>query len=63
MGVNTLLTVLAQFALVVLFIYAFEPTPVNNNLPDDYHQLEESSDRPFAPSLATTTVSAEGLIL
>lgn len=54
-GLNSLLTVLAQFALVLLLIYAFEPVPINNNLPDDYHYMEGSEDRPFAPSLATTT--------
>ncbi len=53
-GVNSLLTVLAQFGLVLLFIYAFEPIQVDNKLPDDYHYMEESQDRPFAPSLATT---------
>lgn len=53
-GVNTLMAVLVQFALVLLFIYAFEPTPINNNLPADYHHLDAQGDRPFAPSLATT---------
>ncbi len=53
-GINTLMVILAQFALVLLFIYAFEPTEIDNRLPEDYHYMDESRDRPFAPSLATT---------
>ncbi|MGK7368977.1 MAG: cytochrome b/b6 domain-containing protein [Candidatus Halalkalibacterium sp. M3_1C_030] len=59
-GINTLMAVLVQFALALLFIYAFEPTPVNNKLPEDYHHLDENGDRPFAPSLATTA-DGEGI--
>ncbi|MFH5885221.1 multiheme c-type cytochrome [Halalkalibaculum sp. DA3122] len=54
-GINSLLAVTAQFGLVFLFIYAFEPVKLNNELPEDYHHLNESKNRPFAPSLATTT--------
>lgn len=54
-GVNSLLAILAQFIVVLLLIYAFEPTPVDNTLPDDYHRLDNNDNRPFAPSLATTT--------
>lgn len=60
MGINTLLTVLAQFTLVVLLIYAFEPVPVDNKLPENYHQLDNNENRPFAPSLATTA-NGEGI--
>lgn len=59
-GINNLLLVIAQFALVALLIYAFEPVPVDNKLPEDYHHLDESGDRPFAPSLATTA-DGEGI--
>ncbi len=59
-GISNLFAVLAQFALVLLLIYAFEPTPVDNSLPEDYHYTDESGDRPFAPSLATTE-NGEGI--
>ncbi|MDX1637318.1 MAG: multiheme c-type cytochrome [Balneolaceae bacterium] len=59
-GINNLLAVLAQFALVLLFIYAFDPVQINNKLPEDYHHLNDSKNRPFAPSLATTT-TGEGI--
>ena len=59
-GINSLLTVLSMFALVVLFYYAFEPTPVDNRLPEDYHYMTGKEERPFAPSLATTA-NGEGI--
>ncbi|MDR8390735.1 hypothetical protein NC796_06285 [Aliifodinibius sp. S!AR15-10] len=59
-GINNLLAVLAQFALIFLFVYAFEPVQINNELPEDYHHLNGSNNRPFAPSLATTT-TGEGI--
>lgn len=52
-GINCILAVLAQFALVVLLIYAFEPVPLDNKLPDDYHIIDDG-DSPFAPSQAKT---------
>jgi len=57
-GVQGLLTVLVPFALVFLLIYAFEPTPVDNSLPGDYHYPDNNRERPFAPSLATTSTGS-----
>ena len=40
--------------LMALWIYSYEEPVLNNNFPEDYSYLY-GQDRPFAPSLATTT--------
>ncbi len=42
------------FGLVGLFVYAYEPAQLNNEFPEDYSYLY-GGDRPFAPSLASTS--------
>ncbi|MEJ2049292.1 MAG: multiheme c-type cytochrome [Calditrichota bacterium] len=53
-GINSLVISAVLLVLVALLAYAYEPVRLNNNLPDDYSYLY-GQDRPFAPSLATTT--------
>ena len=53
-GVNTAFFVGGLFAVTALLIYAYQPVPLNNQLPDDYNYLY-GEDRPFAPSLAQTS--------
>ena len=48
----SLLTAIA-FAGLAIAVLAYEPTPLNNELPDDYNYLY-GEDRPFYPSLAKT---------
>lgn len=50
---NTVLVTVGLFALVALCMYAYEPTKLNNEFPQDYSFLY-GPDRPFAPSLART---------
>jgi len=52
-GLNTALLAGGCFALFGLAWFAYEPAPLQNELPDDYHYLY-GEDRPFAPSLART---------
>ncbi len=49
-------TVVALIAVVALAVYAYEPVALVNELPEDYNYLF-GPDRPFAPSLATTTTN------
>lgn len=42
------------FVFVALFAYAYQPVKLNNEFPRDYNYLY-GSDRPFAPSLASTS--------
>ncbi|MFQ5864114.1 MAG: multiheme c-type cytochrome [bacterium] len=53
-SLNTLFMVGILFAVVALLAYAYEPVKLVNKLPDDYSYLY-GPDRPFAPSLATTS--------
>lgn len=53
-GFNTLIITVAAFAVVALLVYAYEPVSYNNQFPEDYSYLY-GEDRPFAPSLATTS--------
>jgi len=53
-GLNTVLIAGGLFLLTGLLLYAYQPARLNNDLPDDYSYLY-GQDRPFAPSLATTT--------
>lgn len=53
-GTNTALLVGSLFAVVFLLVYAYEPVPLHNQLPEDYNYLY-GEDRPFAPSLAQTS--------
>ncbi|MFQ5709623.1 MAG: multiheme c-type cytochrome [bacterium] len=53
-GLNTLLLTATLFAVTALLVYAYEPVKLNNKLPEDYSFLY-GPDRPFAPSLATTS--------
>ena len=54
MGANTTLYVVGLGAVIALGVYAYEPVPLDNQLPADYNYLY-GADRPFAPSLAKTT--------
>lgn len=53
-GVNVATFLGAAFAITILFVYAYQPVPLNNTLPEDYNYLY-GEDRPFAPSLAQTS--------
>ncbi len=53
-SINSLLTTAVLFALVALLVYAYEPPKLINELPEDY-SFVYGADRPFAPSLATTS--------
>ncbi len=53
-GRDTAFITLFLFALVALITYAYEPVQFNNSFPADYSYLY-GADRPFAPSLATTS--------
>ncbi len=52
-GSSVLVGVASAVALLALVVYAYEPTPLNENLPPDY-SYAFGPDRPFAPSLAMT---------
>ena len=54
---HTTLIVGMLFAMVALLAYAYEPVKLVNELPSDYSYLY-GPDRPFAPSLATTSTGA-----
>ncbi len=53
-GLNSILVVGGLLAVVALLAFAYEPVKYNNEFPDDYSYLF-GPDRPFAPSLATTS--------
>ncbi len=52
-GLQTLLVLGFQVAILVLFIYAYNPIRFNNKFPSDY-QFIYGKSKPFQPSLATT---------
>ncbi|NIV96530.1 hypothetical protein GWN42_28045 [candidate division KSB1 bacterium] len=52
-GLHTVLVLGVLFAVVALFVYAYEPVKFVNDFSDDYSYLY-GRDRPFAPSLAMT---------
>ncbi len=56
-GWRTLGVTVGLFAVLGLAWYAYEPVQLDNTLPDDYGYLY-GRDRPFAPSLATTTTGS-----
>ncbi|MBI5915189.1 MAG: hypothetical protein HY842_07415 [Bacteroidetes bacterium] len=51
---NTTIFSVILFAVILLAGYSYEPVALNNEFPEDYN-LSYGGDRPFAPSLATTT--------
>jgi len=51
---NTVVAASLLFALVLILGYAYEPVKFDNNFPEDYSALH-GVDRPFAPSLASTS--------
>ena len=53
-GWKTGLVALGGFAAVAIVVAAYRPVPFVNAFPEDYSYLY-GGDRPFAPSLATTT--------
>ncbi len=53
-GWNTAGLTLTGFVAVALAVYAYEPVPLENALPEDYSYVY-GPDRPFAPSLARTS--------
>jgi hypothetical protein len=53
-GVNVFLVLTVLVAIVVLFVYAYNPVQFNNNFPADY-QFIYGKNKPFEPSLASTT--------
>ncbi len=53
-SLNTLLITIILFAVAALFVYAYEPVTLENKFPEDYSYLY-GAERPFAPSLATTS--------
>ena len=53
-GLNTIIVLGGLWSVVALLVFAYEPLKYVNELPDDYSYLY-GPDRPFAPSLATTS--------
>jgi hypothetical protein len=53
-GWGTLVVAALPFVLVALAVYAYEPAVLVNQFPEDY-ATPWGQDRPFAPSLATTS--------
>ncbi|MFQ5889199.1 MAG: multiheme c-type cytochrome [Gemmatimonadota bacterium] len=53
-GVRTALVPGAGFAAVALLVHTYDPVPLINEFPEGYSYLY-GPDRPFAPSLATTS--------
>ena len=53
-GVVVSVLTVALFGLVALGVFAYEPVSLNNEFPEDYSYLY-GPERPFAPSLATTS--------
>ncbi|MCH7521200.1 MAG: cytochrome b/b6 domain-containing protein [Candidatus Marinimicrobia bacterium] len=53
-GLNAIIVFGGLWAVVALLAFAYEPLKYVNELPDDYSYLY-GPDRPFAPSLATTS--------
>lgn len=52
-GFNSLYLVLIQFAVVGLFIFAYEPPDLQEDFPEGY-EYPHGQDNPFAPSMART---------
>ena len=53
-GFRVLFVIALLIAFVALFIYAYNPVEFHNNFPADY-QFIYGKNKPFEPSLATTT--------
>lgn len=51
---NTIILSVVLLATIFLVAYRYEPVTFDNTFPEDYN-LSYGNDRPFAPSLATTT--------
>lgn len=51
---STIIVSIVLFAFVGLWIYGYQPVKLNNKFPEEYSYVY-GDDRPFAPSLATTS--------
>lgn len=55
-GFNSLFIILAQFALVGFFMFAYSAPDLQNSFPEDY-EFPHGDENPFAPSLARTSTN------